>query len=153
MVLAGFGFGGFIYTALARQMLGRLGLYKLIFAGGVVAGLGLALLALGTTWPREMATFVIVGVGFYMIHNSLQTQATELAPLNRGSAVAMHSFFMFLGQAFGPILYGVGLAAFGTSATLALAGMLMAILGVATAWGLKARSNVPEIAVPAGTQR
>jgi predicted MFS family arabinose efflux permease len=155
LVLAGFGFGGFIYTALAREMIGRLGFYKLIFAGGAVAGLGLALLALGTTWPREMATFVIVGVGFYMIHNSLQTQATELAPLNRGSAVAMHSFFMFLGQAFGPIVYGVGLATLGTSATLALAGMVMAVLGVATAWGLKARSDVvvPKIFGPDGTQR
>jgi MFS transporter, DHA1 family, inner membrane transport protein len=142
-VLAGFGLGGFIYTALVRLMLGRLGLYKLIMSGGVVSGVGLALLSFGTSWPAEMAIFMIVGVGFYMIHNSLQTQATELAPLNRGSAVAMHSFFMFLGQAFGPIVYGVGLAGVGTLWTLLFAGAAMGLLGIATAWGLKSRPAVP----------
>ena len=107
--------GGFIYAALVRLMLGRLGVYKLIAAGGLVAGVGLWFLSLVTPWPLAMATLVIVGVGFYMIHNSLQTQATELAPTNRASAVAMHSFFMFLGLAFGPVVFGIGLAALGTA--------------------------------------
>ncbi|MFA5957206.1 MFS transporter [Hyphomicrobium sp.] len=153
LVLAGFGLGGFIYTALVRLMLGRLGFYKVIMAGGLVSGLGLALLSFGATWPVEMATFVVVGTGFYMIHNSLQTQATELAPHNRGSAVAMHSFFMFLGQAFGPIVYGIGLASAGTSLTLLLAGAAMGLLGIATARGLQSRSVQPvsEVAGPAGT--
>lgn len=152
-VLAGFGLGGFVYTALVRLMLGRLGFYKLIMAGGIVSGIGLALLSLGTSWPREMATFLIVGVGFYMIHNSLQTQATELAPHNRGSAVAMHSFFMFLGQAFGPVVYGIGLAGLGTTWILLMAGASMGLLGVATAWGLKVRSAMAmsEVAGRAGT--
>jgi predicted MFS family arabinose efflux permease len=150
-VLAGFGLGGFVYTALVRVMLGRLGLYKLILAGGVVSGAGLSLLSIGTTWPAEMAIFMIVGVGFYMIHNSLQTQATELAPENRGSAVAMHSFFVFLGQAFGPIVYGIGLTSVGTTWTLITAGAAMACLGLATAWGLKSRSSrrAPEDLEPA----
>lgn len=152
-VLAGFGFGGFVYTALVRLMLGRLGFYKLILAGGIVSGIGLALLSLGTSWPREMATFLIVGVGFYMIHNSLQTQATELAPHNRGSAVAMHAFFMFLGQAFGPVVYGIGLTGLGSTWVLLMAGVSMGLLGVATAWGLKARSAmaIPGVAGQAGT--
>lgn len=153
LVLAGFGLGGFIYTALVRLMLSHLGFYKVIMAGGLVSGLGLALLSFGATWPVEMATFVVVGTGFYMIHNSLQTQATELAPHNRGSAVAMHSFFMFLGQAFGPIVYGIGLASAGTSLTLLLAGAAMGLLGIATARGLQSRSVQPvsEVAGPAGT--
>lgn len=152
-VLAGFGLGGFVYTALVRVMLGRLGFYKIIVAGGIVSGIGLALLSLGTSWPREMATFLIVGVGFYMIHNSLQTQATELAPHNRGSAVAMHSFFMFLGQAFGPVVYGIGLAGLGSTWVLLTAGASMALLGVATAWGLKLRSAtaISEVAGQAPT--
>jgi predicted MFS family arabinose efflux permease len=142
-VLAGFGFGGFVYTALVRMMLGRLGIYKLILAGGIVSGLGFCLLTLGGTWPTEMAIFMIVGVGFYMIHNSLQTQATELAPANRGSAVAAHAFFVFLGQAFGPIIYGAGLESVGTSTVLLVSGAVMALLGAATAYGLKSRSALP----------
>ena len=151
-VLAGFGLGGFIYAALVRLMLGRLGVYKLIAAGGLVAGVGLWFLSLVTPWPLAMATLVIVGVGFYMIHNSLQTQATELAPTNRASAVAMHSFFMFLGLAFGPVVFGIGLAALGTAWTLHIAGAVMMLLGAATAWGLKARSapSVSNVAGPPG---
>ncbi len=150
-VLAGFGLGGFAYTTFVRLLLDRLGLYKLIAAGGLVSGLGLMLLSIGTSWPVEMAIFMIVGVGFYMIHNSLQTQATELAPQNRGSAVAMHAFFVFLGQAFGPILFGIGLASAGTVVTLLLAGAAMGLLGIVTAWGLKTRSALPfpKVADPA----
>jgi predicted MFS family arabinose efflux permease len=152
-VLSGFGLGGFIYTALVRFMLGRLGLYKLIVAGGIVSALGLAMLSFGSSWLAEMAIFVVVGVGFYMIHNSLQTQATELAPRHRGSGVAAHSFFVFLGQAFGPIVYGMSLDRAGTLSTLLLSGAVMALLGVATAWGLKSRSDslVPGITDPAQT--
>jgi predicted MFS family arabinose efflux permease len=86
-------------------------------------------------------------VGFYMIHNSLQTQATELAPMNRGSAVAAHAFFVFLGQACGPILYGVGLTSIGNTAVVVIAGVAMALLGIATGWGLKTRSVLPLAAV------
>jgi predicted MFS family arabinose efflux permease len=146
-VLAGFGLGGFVYTALVRMMLGRLGLYKLIMSGGIVSGLGLCLLSLGGSWQAEMAIFMIIGVGFYMIHNSLQTQATELAPMNRGSAVAAHAFFVFLGQACGPILYGVGLTSIGNTAVVVIAGVAMALLGIATGWGLKTRSVLPLAAV------
>jgi len=151
IVLSGFAIGGFIYTFLVRFMLGRLGLYNLIMSGGMVSGLGLAMLSFGTSWPAEMALFVIVGVGFYMIHNSLQTQATELAPRYRASGVAAHSFFVFLGQAFGPLLYGLGLSGAGTLWTMLLAGAVMGLLGVVTALGLKSRSGapVPGVADPA----
>ncbi|WP_045834874.1 MFS transporter [Hyphomicrobium sp. 99] len=153
IVLSGFAIGGFIYTFMVRLMLGRLGLYNLIMSGGIISGLGLAMLSLGTSWPAEMAMFVIVGVGFYMIHNSLQTQATELAPRYRASGVAAHSFFVFLGQAFGPLAYGFGLANAGTLWTMVTAGSLMGLLGVVTAWGLKSRaaSPVPGGADPART--
>lgn len=138
-VLGGFAIGGFMYTALVRVMLARLGLLNLIRAGGLIAGLGLAGLSLGGSWLAELAIFIVIGVGFYMIHNSLQTQATELAPQARGSAVAAHAFFFFLGQAAGPIVYGFGFNHFGVSNTLIVAGAAMAIIGVATAYGLARR--------------
>ena len=82
---------------------------------------------------------IAVGAGFYMIHNSLQTQATELAPTNRASAVAAHAFFFFLGQAAGPLIYHLGFGSVGSQATLIVAGAVMTLLGVLTAAGLKAR--------------
>lgn len=140
-VLSGFAIGGFIYTALVRVMLTKLGLYNLIRAGAAIAGLGFAALAPGWPWPVEQAIMVLVGAGFYMIHNSLQTQATELAPDNRASAVAAHAFFFFLGQAAGPLFYQFGFSHGGPSTTLLAAGIVMALTGAATAAGLKARSQ------------
>jgi predicted MFS family arabinose efflux permease len=46
------------------------------------------------------------GLAFYMLHNSLQTEATELAPSARGSAVALFACGLFGGQGIGPLLFG-----------------------------------------------
>ena len=145
-VLAGFGIGGFLYTFLVPSMLRRLGLMTLIRSGGAVAALGFAGLSAGTTWPAEMAAFILIGVGFYMVHNSLQTEATELAPNNRGAAVAAHAFFFFLGQAAGPVLYGLGLVSAGHGITLLIAAAIMGAIGFATAYGLEART-APKTAI------
>jgi predicted MFS family arabinose efflux permease len=136
-VLAGFGIGGLIYTALVRVLLRRLGVIRLMQAGAAIAGSGLALLALAVAWPVEFAIFSLVGVGFYMIHNSLQTFATELAPENRGAGVAAHAFFFFLGQGTGPVVYGLMLDSLGPDLTLLIAGTVFALLGFAAAIGLR----------------
>ena len=60
-------------------------------------------------WPVEFVNFVLLGFGFYMLHAVIQIYASELAPTARGSAMALHSFFFFFGQAIGPIVYGAGL--------------------------------------------
>jgi DHA1 family inner membrane transport protein len=52
---------------------------------------------------------MLLGFGFYMLHAVIQVYASELAPSARGSSMALHSFFFFLGQAVGPIIYGIGL--------------------------------------------
>ena len=140
-VLSGFAIGGLIYTALVRVMLSKLGLYNVIRAGAGLSGMGFIALSPEWSWPTEMAIFVAIGAGFYMIHNSLQTQATELAPDARASAVAAHAFFFFLGQAAGPLVYGIGLERAGAGATLVAAGLAMALTGVGTVAGLKARAG------------
>ena len=139
-VLAGFAIGGFCYIALVRLMLKTLGVFNLIRWGGAISGAGFAALALQVSWPVEMIMFFVIGLGFYMIHNSLQTQATELAPDNRASAVAAHAFFFFLGQASGPLIYRVGFEWAGSRATLIAMGVVMALTGLATAAGLRSRS-------------
>jgi YNFM family putative membrane transporter len=42
-----------------------------------------------------------VGAGFYMLHTTVQTNVTQVAPEERGSAVALFATFLFLGQACG----------------------------------------------------
>lgn len=81
IVLAGLGSGGVLFTLLVPWLLRRLGgPMNLMRAGGAIAGAGLFCYALSPGVVSETLSFLVVGVGFYMLHNSLQTQATELAP-------------------------------------------------------------------------
>jgi predicted MFS family arabinose efflux permease len=112
MVLAGMAIGGLVYTQIVARLIGRMGgVANLIRVGGVFLSIGFAGVALQGSWGVEMAAFALLGFGFYSIHNSLQTQATELAPGHRGASVALHAFFFFLGQSAGPIVYAVALEA------------------------------------------
>jgi predicted MFS family arabinose efflux permease len=105
-VLAGFAIGGLIYAQVGSRLIGRMGgVTNLIRIGSVCVALGYFGIALQGSWGFEMAAFTLFGYGFFSIHNSLQTQATELAPHNRGASVSLFAFFFFLGQSAGPMLY------------------------------------------------
>ncbi len=74
-----------------------------------------------------------LGLGFYMLHNTFQVQVTEVAPEARASAVALHAFSFFCGQALGVAVMGVGLDALGQLPALSLCAVAILVLGLATA--------------------
>jgi len=78
---------------------------------------------------------VLLGTAFYMIHNAIQTRATELSQQFRGSAVSLHAFSFFTGQSLGPIVFGLGGSTIGLGVTLCAAGVLLAALS----WSLANR--------------
>ena len=47
-----------------------------------------------------MATF-LAGLGYYMLHNTLQTNATQMTPTARGTAVSLFASAFFIGQSCG----------------------------------------------------
>lgn len=110
IVLAGFGIGAIIYTMLVSRMLVRFSESRLMATGGMVMALCLIVIALRAPWPVEFVNFIVVGFGFYLLHGCIQVHVTELAPTARGSAMAGHSGSFFLGQAVGPVVYGLGLS-------------------------------------------
>jgi predicted MFS family arabinose efflux permease len=129
-VLAGLGVGGLLFGLLVKLLLKHLhGQMNMIRAGGVVAACGFAGYALNVDWQPQMASFVLIGLGFYMIHNSLQTQATELAPNERGAAVSLHAFSFFMGHATGPVLYRLGFHSLGPKLTVLISALAMCSLG------------------------
>jgi predicted MFS family arabinose efflux permease len=133
-VLAGLGTGGILFSVLVRWLLRRLGgQMNVMRAGGVIAGLGLGLYSIAPGVATEAAAFVVLGLGFYMLHNSLQTQATELAPAARGAAVALHASCFFAGQAVGPIAYRFGIGGIGATKTVLIAAVCMTAIGFWTA--------------------
>jgi predicted MFS family arabinose efflux permease len=81
------------------------------------------------SWPVELVNFMVVGFGFYLLHGCIQVYVTELAPTARGSAAAGHSAFFFLGQAVGPVVYGLGLASVGIVPVLLVGALVLAATG------------------------
>jgi predicted MFS family arabinose efflux permease len=72
----------------------------------MLAAVGLVGVALALPWFAQALLFGVSGLGFLMLHNSVQAEVAELAPTARASSFSMHSFFFFLGQALGPIVVG-----------------------------------------------
>jgi predicted MFS family arabinose efflux permease len=72
-----------------------------------------------------------------MLHGVIQIYASELAPKARGSAMAMHSASFFLGNAIGPVVYGLALPAVGLTATVVPAGAILIGVGIVCAHALR----------------
>ncbi len=130
IVLTGMGLGGILYTLLVRTLLDRFGRTTMMRGGAVICLAGLLGVAASTSWPQQMAALFVLGAGFYPVHNSLQTTATDLAPTARGKAMALHAASFFTGQACGPLAYRLGFETIGPSATLAVAGVAMCLLAL-----------------------
>jgi MFS transporter, YNFM family, putative membrane transport protein len=101
LAVAAFGAGGFLYVTVARHLVRLLGERGLVLWGGTGLGLSFAVLALAPNAILAFAAIVACGITFYMLHNTLQTHGTQMAPEARGSAVALFSLCLFGGQAIG----------------------------------------------------
>lgn len=135
IVIAGFGIGGALYSVSVSRLLKALGERKLMRSGGIVMGFCLCVIALRAYWPVQFVNFALLGFGFYMLHAVVQIYASELSPKARGSAMALHSFFFFLGQAVGPIVYGIGLNTIGLGPVLVFgAGVLVCVGFICAQW-------------------
>jgi predicted MFS family arabinose efflux permease len=95
------------------------------------------LVALPLPWPLQGLDFIVLGLGFYMLHGVIQIYASELAPMARGSAMAMHSASFFFGNAIGPVVYGWTLSAVGLTATVLPAGAILIGVGIVCARTLR----------------
>ncbi len=107
LALAIFGLGGLLYAAVAPWLVRVLGPNRMCMLGGVV--LASVLVTLAIPLPRWTAPilFGIHGLGFYLIHSTYQTQATELSTTARSSAVALFAASLFFGTALGPLSMAV----------------------------------------------
>jgi predicted MFS family arabinose efflux permease len=96
--------GGLSYAALVKRLMGRLGQSGIARAGGIVLGAAFATLAVQPVWYFAPLATLALGLGFYMLHNTLQTESTQMAPEARGTAVALFASVYFLGQTAGVAL-------------------------------------------------
>ncbi len=122
LLLAGFGLGGLIYTVAVRWMLARIGQRGCVTVGGLAGGVLFIAIALTPYWPVVMVCTIGLGFSLYMVHNTLQTKATEMAPNARATGLALFSMAWAGGQAVGAAAMGAAVAAFGYTPILILFG-------------------------------
>ena len=131
-LVMGFALGGLVFAFGARVMVARLGEAWLVRGGAWLMAAALCAIAFAPAWGWAVPACMVMGLGFYMLHNTLQTHATQMAPERRGTAVAAFACCFFLGQSVGVGLAGLAVDRLGTAPVLA-AGAL-GLLAVAAAF-------------------
>jgi MFS transporter, YNFM family, putative membrane transport protein len=96
-----FGIGGLIYAGMVKLFVRRLGQIGLAISGSLVLAAAYIELAIGPVWWLAPVATTAIGLGFYMLHNTLQTNATQMTPEARGTAVALFSSALYVGQTAG----------------------------------------------------
>ena len=124
-----FGLGGLIFALASRVLVRQLRETGLTRYGGLMMGFALLVVAYSPQWWMTLPACLCFGLGFYMLHNTLQINATQMAPKRRGAAVAAFASCFFLGQSTGVALGGALLALTTTNHLIALAGLGVALVG------------------------
>jgi len=127
-MLAGFGIGGLFYSLLVRWLLRRLGEIGFAITAALILLVFFACLPFSPAWQAVGPLCAIGGFGFYMVHNTLQTKATEMYPRARGTAISAFALSLFCGQAAGVALFGQTIARFGYAPSFVATGIALLLL-------------------------
>jgi predicted MFS family arabinose efflux permease len=114
-----FGFGGLLFALGVSTLVRRLGEVGLSRWGGSFVTAAFLMIAFAPAWWLTIPACFIAGLGFYMLHNTLQINATQMAPERRGAAVSAFASCFFLGQSVGVGLNGLLLSLIGTRGIIA----------------------------------
>src|SRR5947209_3362096 len=80
LIVGSFGIGGLLYAASVQQLVDQFGQAGLAMLGGMLIGIAYLVLAIGATWWLAPFAVAAIGFGFYALHNTLQTNATQIPP-------------------------------------------------------------------------
>ena len=127
-VVALFGLGGMFYMGLARHLIARLGEHGLALLGGGTMAAAMAVVGLSPRWEAAPVAMLLGGFGFFMLHNTLQANATQMAPQARGLGVSLFATGLFLGQSIGVSTAAVLMGRVGTGAVMAGGALLLAAM-------------------------
>lgn len=138
-MIALYAVGGLVYAMAARHIVRRFGEVRMVWAGGIGIGAGfIAFYLMPVGWIAAPAA---LGMGFatYLFHNTLQTNATQMVPAARGSAMAVFASCLFSGQALGVTLAGLAFDHVGAAALLLVPALAMPLAGAGFATALRRR--------------
>ena len=129
-VIGGLGIGGLLYAFVVPLIL-RFASRPTMMAvgGGVAAAPRLGRAGFAVPWGADG----LDGGARVRVLPVAQLGAdgvTELAPSARASAFSLHAFSFFMGQALGPMVYGLTLPILGATLSFALGAVVLALTGV-----------------------
>lgn len=124
-----FGMGGLLFAARSRQFVALLGETGLSRYGALLMSVSLLVIAYAPAWGWAAPACFCYGLGFYMLHNTLQINATQMAPERRGAAVAAFASCFFLGQSAGVAAGSALLTFVSTRHLLSTAGICVLLIG------------------------
>ena len=128
LFVGAFAVGGLIYSVSVKAFVARLGQKGLALGGGIVLAAAYVTLAFEPVYWTAPIAIGLTGLGFYMLHNTLQTNATQMVPEARGTAVAIFSASLYLGQTAGVATAALAFDRFtAVPIFLAAAAMLLAL--------------------------
>jgi predicted MFS family arabinose efflux permease len=139
LFVGAFAIGGLIYSLSVRRLVDRFGQIGLVTLGGAM--LAVAYLVIAFAPHAYLAPFAItgLGLGYYMLHNTLQTNATQMTPEARGTAVGIFSSALYLGQTFGVAVNGPVFDHFTAVPVFVISGAGLLALGLWLAHELRRR--------------
>lgn len=125
-----FGAGALTYALSARSLVARLGQSGLAAAGAGALAAGYTTLAiLPRIWLAPPAV-ALVGLGYYMLHNTLQTNATQMVPEARGLSLSLFAFMLFTSQSVGVALAAPIMDRYGAPPIFLIAAASLLVIGL-----------------------
>jgi predicted MFS family arabinose efflux permease len=143
-VLALFGLGGLLYSRVAGRLLRRLGAPVLAGVGALSLAIAFLVLATMSHWVWSLPACLVAGIGFYMLHNTLQNCATQLSATARGTAVSLFVCALFLGQSSGVSGAAWFIAKYSAAAYFGVAAPTLLVLGTYFAFHLRTQLHASE---------
>jgi predicted MFS family arabinose efflux permease len=128
-MLAAFGAGALFYSANAGTLVPRYGQSGLAAAGAISLSAGYATLALMPWVWLAPPGIALIGLGFYMLHNTLQTNATQMVPEARGLAISLFALSLFSGQSVGVALAAPVMDRYGGRPIFLVASVVILVIG------------------------
>ena len=140
LVVGTFGIGGLIYAGTVTQLVARLGQVGLALYGSFVLALAYVMLALAPSVLLTPLCVTLIGLGFYMLHNTLQTNATQMIPQARGTAVGLFSVAVYWGQTIAVAVIAPVIDRVGAPPVFIAVALLLPLLGWWMARNLRRRT-------------
>ncbi len=128
IIMACYGLGGVIYSLQVRRLMSKMNERGFVTLASIILLATFIGLPLLPAWQLAPPLLLVAGFGFYLLHNTLQTKATEMAPTARGTGLSVFAFSLFTGQAIGVQMYAVSIRSIGYRWTFPVTGLLLLAL-------------------------